>query len=102
MQHGGHIAGGSGHHALPPLPPPVRARRKGRYPLVQVLSPHTSISRAASPPAGVDALFLQSWMGLDAESAAKVAADGEAALAARRELLNSARNLGEQVGPGSG
>lgn len=63
---------------------------------------HTPSSCAAPLPAGVDALFLQSWMGLDAEAAAKVAADGAAALAARRELLNSARNRGEQVGPREG
>ncbi|KAL4421468.1 hypothetical protein ABPG75_010759 [Micractinium tetrahymenae] len=50
---------------------------------------------------GIDAAFLQSWMGLDAELAAKVATDGAAAVAARRELMNSARNLGEQMLPGA-
>ncbi len=69
---------------------------------VPVLRLHSPSSCAAPLPAGVDALFLQSWMGLDAEAAAKVAADGAAALAARRELLNSARSRGEQVGARDG
>lgn len=45
-------------------------------------------------PAGLDSAFLQSWLHLDAASADKLANDGAAAAAARRDLLASAAATG--------
>ncbi|KAL4421467.1 hypothetical protein ABPG75_010758 [Micractinium tetrahymenae] len=42
----------------------------------------------------LDAAFLQSWLQVDAASAAKLASDGAAAATARRELLRSAAAAG--------
>lgn len=65
-------------------------RRQSRWLLLQLSSHHTRAANTLALPAALDAAFLQSWLHLDTDSATKLASDGAAAAATRRELLSAA------------
>lgn len=100
-------AGGAG--CLPPPEPamPVAAKLGRRVATCtankQRCSPCPPDCRLAGP-ASLDASFLSSWLHLDTGAAAKLASEGKAAAAARRELLAGAAStntFGSTVLPGA-